>query len=172
MEKFRNGFSKVVIGINSIGLLSCFVMVFVVAIDVILRKVTDGRLSITGSNEFSSYFLVVICMLAIPAFQVKKGHVWVNMFVDKFPRRMRSYWLGVVHIVETIVCAMFAYGSILKIQMFLDSGSSSDILNMPKWPFAAVCLVGFLELTVLMLIDAIQHFINGARGGEIIDEEI
>ena len=171
MEKVRNGFSKVVIGVNYVGLLSCFIMVFVVAIDVILRKATDGNLSIKGSNEFSSYFLVVICMLAIPSFQVKKGHVWVNMFVDKFPRRMRSYWLGVVHIVETLVCAGFVYGSILKIQMFMSSNSATDILNMPKWPFAAVCLVGFLELTILTLIDTIQHFINGANGGEIIDEE-
>jgi len=172
LDKFRNGFSKVVIGINSVGLLSCFVMVFVVAIDVILRKVSDSRLSITGSNEFSSYFLVVICMLAIPTFQVKKGHVWVNMFVDKFPRRMRSYWLGAVHVVETVVCAMLTYGSFLKVQMFLSSGTTTDILKMPKWPFAAVCLIGFLELTILMLIDTIQHFINGAHGGEIIDEEI
>lgn len=172
MEKIRNGFSKVVIGVNSIGLFSCFVMVFVVAIDVILRKLSGDSMSIKGSNEFSSYFLVVICMLAIPSFQVKKGHVWVNMFVDKFPRRMRSIWLGVVHIVETAVCAGFVYGSVLKIQMFMSSNSSTDILNMPKWPFAAVCLVGFLELTILMLIDAIQHFINAAHGGEIINEEI
>lgn len=170
MEKIRNGFSKVVLGVNYAGLLSCFVMVFVVAIDVILRKIPGSVYSIKGSNEFSAYFLVVMCMLAIPVFQVKRGHVWVNMFVDKFPRRMRSYWLGVVHIVETLVCAGFVYGSVLKIKMFLDGNSTTDILNMPKWIFAAVCLIGFLELTILMLIDTIQHFINGAHGGEALED--
>ena len=100
MEKIRNAFGKFVSGLNYIGLAACFVMVFVVAIDVILRKLSGAQLSIKGSNEFSAYFLVVICLLAIPTFQVKKGHIWVNMFVDMFPPKMRTIWLAVVHVID------------------------------------------------------------------------
>lgn len=165
MEKIRNAFSKIVLGINYIGMLSCFVMVFVVAIDVILRKLSGNSYSIKGSNEFSTYFLVVICMFAIPAFQVKKGHIWVNMFVDKFPARFRTFWLAVVHVIESAVCVMFTYGSFLKLQNFLSTGTTTDVLNMPKWPFALVTLIGFAELAILVIIDTIQLFIDGAKGG-------
>ena len=65
MEKIRNAFGKFVSALNYIGLAACFVMVFVVAIDVILRKVSGAQMSIKGSNEFSAYFLVVICLLAL-----------------------------------------------------------------------------------------------------------
>ena len=164
MEKIRNAFGKFVSGLNYIGLAACFVMVFVVAIDVILRKVSGAQQSIKGSNEFSAYFLVVICLLAIPTFQVKKGHIWVNMFVDMFPAKMRTVWLAVVHLIEVAVCALLSYGAVLKLQNFLNTGTTTDVLNMPKWPFALVCLIGFLELTILLLMDTIQLIIDAAKG--------
>ena len=172
MEKIRNAFGKFVSGLNYVGLAACFVMVFVVAIDVILRKVSGAQLSIKGSNEFSAYFLVVICLLAIPTFQVKKGHIWVNMFVDMFPPKLRTIWLAVVHVIELAVCALFTYGAVLKLQNFLNTGTTTDVLNLPKWPFALVCLIGFAELTILILLDAIQLFINAAKGEhEVVKKE-
>lgn len=170
MNKIRTGVNKFVSGVNYIGMAVCFIMVFVVAIDVILRKVSGNSLSIKGSNEFSSYFLVVMCMLAIPQFQIKNGHIWVNMFVDMFPARFRSIWLGIVYLIEAVVVAMFAYGSIQKLTSFLGTGTTTDVLNMPKWPFALVCVVGFVEFAVLLLLDAIQHFSDGAHGGAVVKE--
>ena len=51
MEKIRNAFGKFVSGLNYIGLAACFVMVFVVAIDVILRKVSGAQLSCARETE-------------------------------------------------------------------------------------------------------------------------
>lgn len=158
MEKFRNTFGKFVRGINFIGLACCFATVFIVAIDVILRKVSGATVSIKGSNELAAYFMVVIVMLAIPVLQLKKGHIWVNMFVDKFPPRLRSCWLGVVQLIELVVFAMFTYGAVLKLQNFLSTKTATDVLNMPKWPFALIILIGFAEMTILVCIDMIQMF--------------
>ena len=158
MEKFRSVFSKFVSGINYIGLVCCFATVFIVSIDVILRKLSHASLSIKGSNEMAAYFMVVIVMLAIPYLQVKKGHIWVNMFVDRFPKGLRSKWLGVVQIIEVVVFVMFTYGAVQKLQNFLSTGTTTDVLNMPKWPFALVILIGFAEMTVLVFIDMIQTF--------------
>ncbi len=166
MKKIRDAVSKAVNGISYISMAVCFVMVFVVAIDVILRKVSGQRLSIEGSNEFSSYFLIVITMLAIPVMQVKKGHVWVNMFVDMLPAKLRSLWLGIVLFIETVVSGALCYGSYAQAMTLLENGRATDVLNMPWWPFAFVCAFGFLELTVLLLIDSIQSFIDVGKSGE------
>jgi len=144
----------------------CFVMVFVVAIDVILRKVSGQEISIKGSNEFSSYFLIVITMLAIPVMQVKKGHVWVSMFVDMFPKKFRSFWLGIVHFIEAVVTAALCYGAVSQALTLIENGRATDVLNMPWWPFAFVVAFGFLELFVLLVIDCIQYFIDTAHGGD------
>lgn len=166
MEKIRNSVSKVVNGANYIGMAVCFVMVFIVSIDVILRKVSGQDWSIPGSNEFSSYFLIVMTMLAIPMLQVKKGHVWVNMFVDMFPPKFRNIWLGCIMAIETIISAFFTYSSFRNVLNLIDSGRKTDVLNMPWWPFALVCAFGFAELTVMLAIDTIQHFIDAKSGGE------
>ena len=167
MKKIREYVAKVINGINYVGMAVCFVMVFVVAFDVILRKLTNQAASIKGSNEFSQYFLVVMCMLAIPALQVKKGHVWVNMFVDKFSPRFRSIWLGIITLIETLISAAFTYGCFSHAMNLLKSGRHTDVLNMPWWPFAMVCAVGFFEFFVILLIDTIMFFQDGAKGGEV-----
>lgn len=171
MEKIRNKVAKVINAINYVGMAVCFVMVFVVAFDVILRKVSGQHYSIKGSNEFSQYFLVVMCMLAIPALQVKKGHVWVNMFVDKFPAKFRSYWMGVITLIETLVSAAFCYGCFSYATSLITSGRASDVLNMPLWPFTFVCSLGFLEFTVILLIDTIMFFQDGAKSGKKLQKD-
>ena len=143
---------------------ACFVCVFVVAIDVILRKVSGQKLSITGSNELSTFLLLVMCMLSIPMLQIKKGHVWVNMFVDMMPGKVRSIWLGVILLLETAICIAFiygctAYGTVVAVR-------TSDLLNLPWKPFCYLCAFGFLEFAVLLAIDTIQCFIDAAHGGE------
>ena len=55
MEKIRSAFGKFVSGLNYIGLAACFVTVFVVAIDVILRKVSGAQLSVKGSKTNNGY---------------------------------------------------------------------------------------------------------------------
>ena len=166
MEKFRNGFGKVVNAISYISMLACFVSVFVVAIDIILRKissVTALTMSITGSSEISTMLLIVMVAFAIPAFQVKKGHIWVSMLVDKFPKRFQSFWLGGVHVIETVIVGGFVYGGYQKVVTLLKNHATTDILKLPHWIFALCLLVGFIELFVLLLMDSIQLFADGTR---------
>ena len=141
----------------------CFVMVFVVAIDVILRKFSGQTVSIKGSNEFSSYFLIVIVMFAIPVMQVKKGHVWVDMFVNMFPKKLHNIWMGFVLFVEAVVSAALCYASVLQAITLFGNGRATDVLNLPWWPFAIICAVGFLELFVVIAIDCIQYFIDAGK---------
>lgn len=163
MKKIRDAVSKVINGVSYISMAVCFVMVFVVAIDVILRKVSGQTMSIKGSNEFSSYFLIVMVMLAIPMMHVKNGHVWVSMFVDMFPKRFRSIWMGIIYLIEAIVVAMLCYGAINYTTVLFGNGRATDVLNLPWWPFAVVIAFGFFEFFVILLIDCIQHFMDAGK---------
>jgi len=164
LQKFRGGFSRVVSAVNYAALVSCFLMVFVVAVDVVLRKLRLG--SIAGSNELTTYLMVPVCMLGIPALQAKGGHVWVDLFVRLFPYRFRCFWRCIVSVVETALIGLLAYGGYLKIAMFLRTSTTSDVLNLPKWIFAVAALVAFAEYFVLSLIDTMQLCLDGLRGEE------
>jgi len=163
MTKIRNAVAKVVSGFNYIAMAACFICVFVVAIDVILRKVSGQTVSIKGSNELSTFLLLVMCMLSIPTLQIKKGHVWVSMFVEMVPQKLRSIWLGIVLLIETLVSIAFCYGCFSYAATV--SVRSSDILHLPWAPFCYLCAFGFLEFAVLLAIDTIQSFIDAGKGG-------
>lgn len=167
LEALREKVGKFVNAVSYIAMAVCFLMVFVVSIDVILRKLSGQSLSIPGSNEFSSYFLIVICLLSIPTLHVKKGHIWVNMIVDKFPDRFRNIWMGCILALESVLAAFFTYGCARHALNLMASGRTTDILNMPMWPFALVCAFGFLEFFALLVIDTLQLFLH-ARTGTVL----
>ena len=138
-------------------------MVVIVAADVVLRKVSGGALKINGSNELTSFFMVIVCSLAIPVLQIKKGHIWVPLFVDKFPYRFRCFWIFAIMLIETAIIALLAFGAYKKVTDLISTGRPTDVLNIPQWIFALVMLVAFVEYFILSLIDTIQHFIDGAK---------
>lgn len=164
LAALREKVGKIVTGVSYIAMAVCFIMVFVVSIDVILRKLSGQSVSIPGSNEFSSYFLIVICMLSIPMLHVKKGHIWVNMIVDKFPPRFRNIWMGCILALESVLTAFFTYGCARHALNLMASGRTTDILNMPMWPFALVCAFGFGEFFVLLVMDTVQLFVHAKHG--------
>ena len=102
--------------------------------------------------------------------QVKKGHVWVNMFVDMLPHKLRSFWMGLVLFVEAVITAALCYGSVAQALSLIENGCASDVLNMPWWPFAFVCAFGFLEFFVLLIIDSAQSFIDIGKKPEKVAE--
>ena len=161
LQKFRSAFGRVVVVISYISMALLFAMVFIVAIDVILRKFQLGR--INGSNELTTNFMVAVCMLGIPVLQLKHGHVWVNLFVNKFPKRFRSFWLFVIMIVETAVIALFVIGAYNKIVLFAQRSSTTDILNIPRWIFAVACMLAFTEYFILSVIDTVTLCMEGVR---------
>jgi TRAP-type C4-dicarboxylate transport system permease small subunit len=171
LKKIRDAISKGVNAVSWIPMVTIFILVFIVAIDVIMRKLNIGN--IPGSNEMTEYSLVWICLLSIPVLQIKDGHIWVEMFVNKMPYRFRCFWRGVIMSVETALIGLLTVGGWREMAVFMLKHSATDTLRIPKWNFAAACFVGFLELFLLSLIDTIQLFVDGStkkKNSEAKDE--
>ena len=108
MNRVRNVIARIISICNYVGMAACFACVIIVAADVILRKVSGQEYSIKGSNELSTFLLLTMCMLAIPVLQIRKGHVWVNMFVDRMPRRMPGEVRGGSFAAYSVCCSCFS----------------------------------------------------------------
>jgi TRAP-type C4-dicarboxylate transport system permease small subunit len=164
LEKIRDTVGKVSSGVNYVGLASLFAMVFIVAIDVILRKVTGNAASIKGSNELTVYLMVYACVLGIPVLQRNHGHVWVDLFVNKFPARMRSFWMFVILVLETLFIAMLLYGAFRNVTGLIGPPAKlTFVLNMPQWIFAIATIVAFAEYLLLVLFDALRYLSDGVK---------
>ncbi|NLB29063.1 MAG: TRAP transporter small permease [Clostridiales bacterium] len=167
LKKFRSGFCRVVNGVNYVALALLFAMVVIVAVDVILRKIPGiGANGIRGSNEMTTFFMIAVCTLGIPVLQGKDGHVWVNLFVVKFPYRFRCFWRFAIMVVETIIIGLLAYGGFSRVVSLFGRSTTTDILNMPKWIFAVFLMIAFIEYFVLSVVDTVQFCIDGVKNEE------
>ena len=160
MKSFRHTFECMVIKINHIGMIACLITVIAVSLNVIIRKISAGRLSIGGTNEISAYCLVIICMLAIPALYIKHGHIKVDLITTAIPE-YPGYVMRIIRdMLELFVCGLFLSGSLAKVRMFYDIGTKMDIIGIPKWIIALFCFIGFTELIILSAADTIDTIIG------------
>ena len=161
LQEFRTGFGRIVTGIGYLALVALFAMTIVVAVDVVLRKISGGSLRINGSNELTGFLMVVVCSLYIPVLQIRNGHIWVPLFVNKFKYRFRCFWLFAIRLVETALVVTLAIGGYRKVLDMYSTGRSSDVLHLPYWIFAVAIVVAFVEFFVLSLVDTIKLFSDG-----------
>jgi len=169
LQKARTAFGKVIIGVGYLAFAALFVMVFIVAVDVILRKLGIGR--IDGSNEYTTSVMVIICMLGIPVLQLKQGHVWVNLLVNKYPKKMQPYWMFGIMVVETLVVAMMIWGGYNKIILFASRHTTTDVLNIPRSWLAVIALIGLVEYLVIVVMDTIQYLVDARKGTDLTASE-
>ena len=163
LQEFRAWFCRIVTGIGYLALAALFAMAIIVAVDVVLRKISGGSSRIDGSNELTGFLMIVVCSLSIPVLQGRHGHIWVPLFVNKFAYRFRCFWLFVIRFVETALIVTLAIGGFRKVMDLYSTGRSSDVLHLPYWIFAVAILIAFIEYFVLSLIDTIQLFNDGVK---------
>ena len=96
----------------------------------------------------------------------------INMFVNKMPARFRNFWRGFMMTIETAVIGLLAWGGYQKVLFFMSKNATTDILHMPKWIFAASCLLAFVEFFIINLIDTIILFQKGVKNEQemVVDE--
>lgn len=154
LKTLRSGLGRFVLGVSWLAMAACLASALLVAADALLRKLSDVRISVPGSSELSAMLLVVMCMLSIPAYQVKDGHVSVRLLTDRLPAGTRRVWMAAVLGAECAVSLLFTVAAARKLRMFWETGTTTDVLGLPKWPFALAALLGFAEMTGLLGLDA------------------
>ena len=147
-----------------------FILMIITTVDVILRKVSP--LSIRGSYELTEMGMLIIVFLGIAAFQVKGGHVRVDMFVNKFPGRAKIITAIVVQLIECVAGGFLIYGNIEKMLANGAKGISTSTLLIPTWPFCAIMMIGSILFTIMMILDLILTVIDLAKYRKPTAEEV
>ena len=158
MKKFRESVGNVVDKISYAGMAVIFILMVITTVDVILRKVST--LSIRGSYELTEMGMLIIVFLGIAAFQVKRGHVRVDMFINKFPGRSKLIVDTIVQIIECVAGGFLIYGNLEKMLANGAKGISTSTLLIPTWPFCAIMMIGSILFTIMMVLDLILTIID------------
>ncbi len=84
--------------------------------------------------DYATYALLYIAFLGAPWLLSKRGHINIDMFINKASPNVRRVWQIILDLVLAFVCAvLFVIGFQLTRTNFLNHVTISDFLNTPQW---------------------------------------
>ncbi len=153
------GISPVISAVGKIGAGVIGVMMLLTTADVVGRRVFNHPL--VGSFELSVLMLVVITFFSIAHCQLRRGHVTVDILVNKFGRRAQDITESVMYFVFLVISCFLTWQYALYAGQLWQNKLATGILLVPEYPFIFLGVLGCALLSIIVLIHWFQ-FIAGA----------
>ena len=173
-EKFRPAVRKACNVIAMVAMVSVFGIMCVLVVDIILRSTTES-MAVRGTYELTEMTMIIIIFLGMAVTQMEKEHIHVEMLVEKFPFRLKSYISAIVSVFTTGLAFITFYACVQQALSNAASGISTAVLFIPLYPFAWIMATGMAVLTAILVLDTIDAFIQAITKKtpvkEIVQEE-
>ncbi len=113
---------------------------------------------INGSYELIGFFGAVATGLALGYTQIRKDHIIVTIFSDRYPKKVTPFLDGLNYVVNTFFFTLVAWQTFkwgLKIEK---TGELSETLKIIFHPFVYCLALGFAALALTLFIDLLRLF--------------
>ena len=151
MERFANPLSRIA---DSVGRVTLALMVLLITLDVVLRYFFNRP--IKGSYELVEFMMVLVVFLGLAYTQTKKGHVSISLLTSKLSPSQMSVVGSTTNLLCLIIFSLITWRCIMQAENLRTSGTSSDVLFIPNFPFMWVVALGSVLLCFIFLIDFIN----------------
>lgn len=118
---------------------------------------------IPGTYELVGLFGTVIVAFALAWTSVERGHIAVELFVDRLPARPRNLVEALGSFAGAVLFGLLAWQSLFYARDLMESGEVSLTLGMPTWPFVLGIVAGTAMLTAVLLADALKNLRRGLK---------
>jgi len=135
-----------------------FGMMMLTTIDVICRYFFNA--SILGVYEITEFMMLCVVFFSLSFAQKLKGHVAVNILVDRLSNKNRQIFNVCNFLISIIFLLIIAWMSSSQGIELFHSNRVSGNLTIPVYPFFFVLSLG----CVAMALELIRDLINGIRG--------
>jgi TRAP-type C4-dicarboxylate transport system permease small subunit len=154
LRTIANGIYRVAGRLNGVSAAAVVFIMLLTCADVVMRLF--GR-PIPGTYELVGYFGTVIVAFALAYTSVERGHISVELLVDRLPARLRNVIEGAGHLVSAVLFGLLAWQSQVYAMDLVESGEVSLTLGIPTWPFVFGLTAGCGMLSLVLLLDALRQ---------------
>ena len=145
--------------IHSVGVGVLAVMMFLTAMDVILRYVFNRP--IPGSFELQELMMGVLVAMGIGYCAFWKGHINVDILFSRFPQRTQEI-LNVFHyLVASCLFALVCWRTVIEGLALQSRGFTSSVLLIPIFPFYCVVTFGSAVLCLAFFYNSLESLSLG-----------
>ncbi len=120
---------------------------------------------IRGTFELMGYFGAIVTAMALGYTQLNKGHIAVDVLINKFSDNTKKVLQAVNNGVCTVFFSIVAWQVAVKATTLLETGEVTETLRIVYYPFTYTVAFGCLVLALAMLTDLIKALIP-QKGGE------
>ncbi len=111
---------------------------------------------ISGSFELTEFMLAVVVLTAIGYTQVKGEHISIDMFITKFPPRVRAIIDSITNFLTLAMYVLVTWQTIKYARLLYESHDVSGVLRLPVYPFLIVSAIGTFMFCLAMLSSFLQ----------------
>jgi len=140
-------------GFNVLACAAVIAMMLLSSADVVLRMF--GK-PIPGTYELIGFLGTIIVSFALAFTSMEKGHIAVEILVEKMPQRVQFAIETFTNLVSFLVFGLIAYQAFIYAVDIKKSGEVSLTLQMPIYPFTFGMALGFSLLFLLLIADFIK----------------
>ncbi len=116
---------------------------------------------IRGTFEFMGYFGAIVTAFALAYTEMHRGHIAVDVIVNRFPQNIRK----VLYVVNSFVCFVFfaiaTWYIFKKATILLRTGEVTETLQIIYYPFTYAVALGFGVLSLVLLSNSIKTLFPG-----------
>ena len=111
---------------------------------------------IQGTFELMGYFGAVVTAAALAYTQLNRGHIAVNVLINRFPKKTQRRLNGFNNAACTLFFTMIAWQMVLKAHGFMKTGEVSETLRVVFYPFTYLVAAGCAVLALVFLLDLVK----------------
>ncbi len=140
---------------NYLACMAVVIMMLLTCADVILRLFSHP---ILGTYELVGFLGAVVISFALAYTSLEKGHIAVELLVDRLPKRLQAFINAVNGLISVVLFSLITWQSFVYAGDLRGSGEVSLTLQIPTYPFVYGISVGCGLLCLVLLTDAIRSF--------------
>ena len=153
MKRFHRlnaGFHRVMVAIGGVFLVA---MCLLTCANILLRIV---RVPVPGTYELMGYFGAVVAALSLGYTQMRRGHVAVDVLINRLSSRRQRFLKGFNGLVCMLFFSLAAWQLVRKALVLRASGEVTETLRIIYYPFTLAVALGCALLALALLADLAQ----------------
>jgi TRAP-type C4-dicarboxylate transport system permease small subunit len=160
MSRIARTITRISAGFNTLAGTAIVLMMLLTCADVVLRLL---RHPIPGTYELVGFLGTVIISFSLAYTSLEKGHIAVEIIVEKFSRRVQVGIEAVTSLIGATLFALIAWQSLVYAADIRQSGEVSVTLTMPIYPFIYGIAAGSALLVLVLLRDSLHAAIRAVK---------
>jgi len=133
------------------------VMMFLTTLDVVLRYIFSSPLP--GVYELQEFMLVGAVFLALAYVQSLKGHIYVDLFTNRFSERGQAILRIISHTVSFLIFALITWqGGLRAWSAFVTGQCREGLISYPLWPAKWALTIGCGFFCLRLALDVVTDF--------------